>query len=366
MARQKRPPSAPVNGAGGGQSVLVAAALASGADDAGVLAQLCAAGLSPARAQYELDRAARDPVACALRTAAARLAKREWIFANAARLARQNPAALRLNDLALDMAGDGGATGVVAQFYDQFYALNRPARLLGLTAQWPTPAPWALAQVAALCGGAAVEIQAQRDSADDYELAKDAHRRMVHMADFIAWLDDDAPSNDAYLTAYNSGTNSDALAPLWSMIGATPIVHFRRPRDGFFWLGPKGTLTPWHHDLTNNILLQLVGEKRVQMAPPWAISAMKNHHHCFSQWGNRDFAREIDAPANPPATAPENAPTSPADYVVETVIGPGQAVFLPVGWWHRVESLSPSLSISFTGFAHANDHADDYASYGPL
>ena len=126
----------------------------------------------------------------------------------------------------------------------------------------------------------------------------------------------------------------------------------RDGRDGFFWLGPKGTLTPWHHDLTNNLLVQVMGRKRVRMAPPWAFAQMRNSRHCFSDWGNEALPARDGTAETPP--------------VLECVIGPGEAIFLPVGWWHQVEALDLSASMSFTNFRRANAHVDDYGSWGAL
>jgi len=130
------------------------------------------------------------------------------------------------------------------------------------------------------------------------------------------------------------------------------LLDDRGGRDGFFWLGPRGTLTPWHHDLTNNLLVQVLGRKRVRMAPPWAFARMRNRLHCFSDWGNEALpAGEGDAEMPP---------------VLDVVIGPGEAIFLPVGWWHQVEALDLSASMSFTSFRRSNAHAEEYASYGAL
>jgi ribosomal protein L16 Arg81 hydroxylase len=33
---------------------------------------------------------------------------------------------------------------------------------------------------------------------------------------------------------------------------------------------------------------------------------------------------------------------------------PGEAIFIPVGWWHHVKSLEVSISVSFTNFVFPN------------
>ena len=322
---------------------LLAEGLAAGDDDAALHARLVGAGISAAAAKYEVDRLAKDPMAAMLRRQAARMAKQDWLFANQQRLAFEAE-----GGFALDVLADPEP----ASFYRHHYEANRPAKLSGIIDHWPALTRWSLDHFAAVAGDAVVEAQVERERDPDYELAKDDHRRLIRFGELIGWLRKDEASNDIYLTAYNSGANAAALAPLWDDMAPIAILDDTRPRDGFFWLGPKGTLTPWHHDLTNNLLVQVLGRKRVRLAPPWAFARMRNRRHCFSDWGNEALpAGEGDA-TNPP--------------VLETIIGPGEAVFLPVGWWHQVEALDLSASMSFTSFRRANAHVDDYASYGAV
>ncbi|MBJ7501948.1 MAG: cupin-like domain-containing protein [Sphingopyxis sp.] len=321
---------------------LLAEGLAAGEDDAALHTRLVGAGVSAATAKYEVDRLARDPMAAMLRRQAARMAKQGWLLANQQRLAFEADGGFALDTLA-DPAPDF--------FYRHHYETNRPAKLTGIVDHWAALTRWSLDHLAAIAGDAIVEAQVERERDPDYELAKDDHRRLVRFAELIDWLRKDEASNDIYLTAYNSGNNAAALAPLWDDMAPIALLE-QRDRDGFFWLGPKGTLTPWHHDLTNNLLVQVIGRKRVRMAPPWAFARMRNSRHCFSDWGNEALpAGEGDA-ASPP--------------VLETIIGPGEAIFLPVGWWHQVEALDLSASMSFTSFRRSNAHAEDYASYGTL
>lgn len=322
---------------------LIAEGLAAGDDDAALQARLVGAGVSAASAKYEIDRLVKDPMAAMLRRQAARIAKQRWIFANQERLAREAE-----GGFALDLVETPDAD----HFYRHYYESNRPAKLIGLINHWPALARWSLDHFAAVAGDAVVEAQVERERDPDYELAKDDHRRLLRFGEFVDWLRKDEASNDIYLTAYNSGTNAAALGPLWDDLAPIELLDTGRTRDGFFWLGPRGTLTPWHHDLTNNLLVQVLGRKHVRMAPPWAFARMRNSRHCFSDWGNEPL----------PAGAGD-ADTPP---VLETIIGPGEAIFLPVGWWHQVEALDLSASMSFTSFRRPNVHVEDYASYGEI
>ena len=322
--------------------ILLAEGLAAGEDDAVLHARLVAAGVSAAAAKYEVDRLAKDPMAAMLRRQAARMAKQGWLLTNQERLAREAEGGFALDTL------DNPDPDA---FYRHHYETNRPAKLTGLIDHWPALSRWSLDHFAKVAGDAVVEAQVERERDPDYELAKDDHRRLVRFGELVEWLRGDTPSNDIYLTAYNSGTNAAALAPLWDDMAPIDLLE-PRTRDGFFWLGPRGTLTPWHHDLTNNLLVQVMGRKRVRMAPPWAFARMRNSRHCFSDWGNEALPAGHGDSAVPP--------------VLETVIGPGEAIFLPVGWWHQIEALDLSASMSFTSFRRPNAHVEDYVSWGDL
>ncbi len=322
---------------------LLAEGLAAGDDDAALHARLVTAGISAAAAKYEIDRLGKDAMAAQLRRQAARMAKQRWLFANLQRLALEADEGFSLHKLGAPEPD---------HFYRHYYEANRPAKLTGIVDHWPALTRWSLDHFASVAGDAVVEAQVERNRDPDYEMAKDDHRRLVHFGELLDWLRKEEANNDIYLTAYNSGTNAAALAPLWDDLAPIALLDDNRSRDGFFWLGPRGTLTPWHHDLTNNLLVQVIGRKRVRLAPPWASAQMRNSCHCFSDWGNAALT-----------AGPGDDDTPPT---LETIIGPGEAIFLPVGWWHQVEALDLSASMSFTSFRRSNAHVEDYGSYGSL
>ncbi|MEL7029358.1 MAG: cupin-like domain-containing protein, partial [Pseudomonadota bacterium] len=149
----------------------------------------------------------------------------------------------------------------------------------------------------------------------------------------------------------NDSHNREALAPLWGDIGPlSEYLEEQTPRAGFFWLGPRGVVTPFHHDLTNNFLVQIKGRKRVKMVSSFETPKMRNHVHCYSQWTGDD----LTAGAEPEAGKP---------VVFEHVLEPGQILFIPLGWWHHVEGLDMTIGMSFTNFRWPNDFGKDYTTF---
>ena len=165
--------------------------------------------------------------------------------------------------------------------------------------------------------------------------------------DRISWQH----GNDIYLTAYNSRLNETALQPLESDLGPLPeiLANGGQPR-GLFWIGPAGTFTPLHHDLTNNLLVQVTGRKRVVMVDALNLPHLYNDQHVFS---------EVEDLTNP-ALDLERYAHMQGLKAHEVVLKPGQMLYIPLGWWHQVSALDFSVSITHTQFRWRNDFHATY------
>ena len=109
----------------------------------------------------------------------------------------------------------------------------------------------------------------------------------------------------------------------------------------FLWLGPAGTVTPLHHDVDNVLFVQLHGEKMITLASPMQSHRMYNGISVYS---------EVDARAPDLVRHPLFAEVD----LLRVTVRPGDVLFIPVGWWHQVESLSVSVSVSFVNFIYPN------------
>ena len=87
---------------------------------------------------------------------------------------------------------------------------------------------------------------------------------------------------------------------------------------------------------------QIHGTKRVRMLPRTAT---------FLHRG----ARSMDA-----AAAPEKPDLRafPEWKHAHVVVEPGEALFIPIGWWHHVRSLGVAISFSLTTHRYRNDFGE--------
>jgi ribosomal protein L16 Arg81 hydroxylase len=118
------------------------------------------------------------------------------------------------------------------------------------------------------------------------------------------------------------------------------------------WIGPAGTVTSLHHDLTNNFIAQLVGRKRITILSASEVGKLYNQRHVFSEIPDLEDST-VDL-----SQYPRLVEACLCDIILE----PGEIVFMPVGWWHQVKSLDFSVTVTYTNFLWPNDAHLTYPS----
>ncbi|KAL7525580.1 hypothetical protein ACHAXR_001067 [Thalassiosira sp. AJA248-18] len=106
------------------------------------------------------------------------------------------------------------------------------------------------------------------------------------------------------------------------------------------WMGPRHTVSPLHFDPLDNILMQVVGWKRVLMFPP----DNQSRHYAGAK-GNQYNTSAIDIENLNSSTLkqfPNFKALAPTPY--ECILGPGDGLYIPKKWWHHVRSLEMSVS----------------------
>jgi hypothetical protein len=230
------------------------------------------------------------------------------------------------------------------EFLARYVHACRPVVLTDVTADWPAMRTWSPEDLKRRFGHLVVEIQDGRNADPRYEENKLAHRQQALLGPFVDRVLAGGPTNDYYLTANNEALRRPEFAPLLADIGRMPPACDRAAltERSSFWFGPAGTVTPLHHDTIMLFHTQVVGRKRWRLVSPLETPRLYNHNNVFSP---------IDLDRPDLARYPLFAQVTVLDVVVE----PGETIFLPLAWWHHVESLDVGLSFSFTNLDVPNE-----------
>jgi len=236
------------------------------------------------------------------------------------------------------------ATPRADEFFRDYWAAHRPVVLTDAAAGWPALRKWTPAYFRRRFGDETIEITAGREADPFYDMNFRAHRRRMRMDRFIDRVVAAGTSNDIYMVSNNHTMRRPRFRALLRDV-RPPRDLFEPPTPGAtsLWIGPAGTITPLHHDTTNILFAQIHGRKRVELVSPQETALLL------------DPMQGYYSPVDLDGLAAASHPALRQMRVQQVVLDPGDALYIPAGWWHRVTSLDVSISFSLLSFRRPND-----------
>lgn len=219
-------------------------------------------------------------------------------------------------------------------FYKNYILAGKPVILDNCINHWPALHKWKdQGYLIKLAGPRTVSIEIGSKYTDS-----DWTQKLITIEEFIEQYVYQNSERTGYLAQYQlfdqiPELKNDIMKPEYCCFSDS-----NEPVDVMAWYGPKGTVSPLHHDPKRNLLTQVVGEKKLFLLAPKDSEYVYPHEHELLNNTAQVDPRQPDLEKYP---LYENA----KPYFC--VLKPGQMLYIPPKWWHLVESLSISFSVSF-------------------
>ncbi|MBC9230864.1 cupin-like domain-containing protein [bacterium SPL81] len=270
------------------------------------------------------------------------LQKRNWLLDTLDRFARLNIAYNKIERIQVPS---------FEHFVQHYYSRNLPVIFNNAIDHWDARKKWSPEYFRKTIADKKIEVQFNRERDPLFERNSIQHKTQMTMNDFVDLIEQNPHSNNVYMTANNAKASHSNLSELFKDVGEFHDFtdHEQVRERSFIWFGPKGAFTPLHHDLTNNFLVQIYGKKKVTLIPAMQTPHLYNDVAVFSQ---------IADPHDPQII--EQFSELKNCSKIECILNEGDALFIPIGWWHCVESLDVSISVSFTHFNIDNGGAESF------
>lgn len=223
-------------------------------------------------------------------------------------------------------------------FQNGYFSKRSPVIIANCMDQWPALTKWSnptyLIKVA---GDRTVPIEIGSHYTND-DWAQD----MVKLKDFIRrqFLDVIVDQPIEYLAQHNlfdqiPQLRHDIVVPEYCCVSDTDCEI---QLDIKAWVGPKGTISPMHHDPKHNLLCQVFGHKRIILAAPEEAQNLYPHENDMLSNTSLIDAENLDL---------DKFPLVSKVKFYELTLYKGEMLYIPPKWWHYVRSLEKSFSVSF-------------------
>lgn len=228
------------------------------------------------------------------------------------------------------------------EIFERYWSRNQPVVFTNATKRWKL---WTPRDMKREVGDLEIEVTDDRESDPLYDQNAAKHSKKTTIGALVDRLlrAPKKSTNDFYMVANNKTMDRPEMR---AFIERHIVLDEKIFDPKLFvggtslWLGPRGTVTPLHHDGTNIFFNQIYGRKRFLLISPNEERLLEHAHGHYvlldpENRGEDDFWADI--------------------AVHEVTLEPGETLFLPVAWWHHVRSLDVSISFSLLNFRRPNN-----------
>ncbi|MDO5971155.1 cupin-like domain-containing protein [Flavivirga aquimarina] len=223
-----------------------------------------------------------------------------------------------------------------SSFKKEYFNKKKPVIIKGLASKWESTQKWNLDFFLNL-----------KDDKDVYLLSDnfiqdDNRYRKASFKDYIKQLKDAENNNKRFKDYLTTLDIFEYYPELKSHIDFSFFEAHTKVNDITAWIGPANTISGFHADTANNVYAQIKGKKMfIICSTKFNKTMYPSSKHIYGA-----VASDVDINNFDKDKFPEFMNNDFQTVILE----PGDVLFVPQNWWHYVQSLDPSISISNFGY----------------
>jgi lysine-specific demethylase 8 len=228
----------------------------------------------------------------------------------------------------------------ISTFKNECFDVSTPAILEGCIEHWPALRKWSdLGYLDHVAGRRLVPVELGRHYLDD-QMNEQLMPLSSFLRNYVQRGDSQAYLAQHALLDQIPRLRRDIASHDYCGCGEGDVVQNA-------WIG-YGTVSPLHRDKSHNLLAQVVGAKYVRLYKPSESSKL----YPVAEGVHKDVSSQIDldafAPTNPykRREALRKFPLFESASYIDLILLQGEVLYIPPGWWHYVEALEYSCSVS--------------------
>lgn len=223
-----------------------------------------------------------------------------------------------------------------ATFKKKYFNSKRPVLIKGLANDWTAKKKWDLDHFLNLKEDKEILLLSENFIQDDNRYTKSSFKEYIKKLK-------DSELNKSEFKDYLTTLNIFEYYPhLKSDVDFSLFEDQTKTNEVTAWIGPSGTISGFHADTANNMYAQIKGKKMfIICSTDFDKNMYPSDKHIFEAVASQVDINNFDA---------ERFPRFKDATFIKAILEPGDVLYLPQKWWHYVQSLDPSISISNFGY----------------
>ena len=227
------------------------------------------------------------------------------------------------------------------EFQRSSLSLRKPVIITGAMSGWKALSSWNPDYLSKTVGNTQVDVYVSQNGRFGSDLKKGLNYLITPMkfSDFMSAILENNKSISNYYYIQTQPITT-IFPELVQDIETPNYVDKKFVLAMNLWLGTHGNISLLHHDLSNNILAQVSGRKRILLFEPKQTSFL----YPFPAHSKTPHLSQI----NIDETDIDKFPKFSKAKYIECVLEPGEMLFIPVYWWHQVYSFDKlNIAVNF-------------------